>query len=278
VATRASRDSLHLMESRETLGEAGKADLAPFVAALSQDVAVEAGLRHALLMSETLQARFSGMEPAQVSEMSNEMEAGLSKLRVPTNLPYVAPASLVDHRPDIASARSALHAAYAAMGVAEAAQLPQISLDGSSGGAASQVSQLFSPANASWTLAMGLSQPLTNMAALGHQTKAASYDLEAAKANYRSVVLQALTNVADCLDALHSDHIALESALQADDSAFQNLSYAHVSQANGSIGEVELLAAVHTHAQTAAALEAARLQQFLDMAALYVAFGADGTS
>src|SRR6202011_1339476 len=52
----------------------------------------------------------------------------LNQLHLPDTLPVSVPSQLIEHRPDVRQAEENLHAASAAVGVAIAARLPNITL------------------------------------------------------------------------------------------------------------------------------------------------------
>ncbi|MDV6331007.1 efflux transporter outer membrane subunit [Asticcacaulis sp. 201] len=269
VASHASQETLRLMQTQATLGAVGQADLVVYQTTASQDAVQEEGVRHQLTVAQDVLKRLTGHEPAAPVAAP----LGLRLFSLPDNLPYVAPADLVAQRPDILEAQANLRAAYAAAGMAQAARLPAISLDGSAGGAASQLSHLVDQGNDYWTMALGLTQPITNAVALKHQARAATQQLEAAKASYHSVVLQALSNVADCLDALYADATGLAHALDVQTVANRNLAFNQSQAAQGAGGQIQLLAAVRAKAQADSAVDAARLQRYLDTVAFYIAVG-----
>ncbi|ESQ82278.1 hypothetical protein AEAC466_18195 [Asticcacaulis sp. AC466] len=270
AARHASQETLRLMQIQATLGAIGQADLVLYQTTAAQDAAQEESLRHQLNVAQDVLKRLTGHEPADPVAAP----LGLRLFSLPDNLPYIAPAELVAQRPDILAAQANLRAAYAAAGVAQAARLPAISLDGSAGGAASQLSHLVNQGNGYWNIALGLTQPITNAVALKHQARAATQQLEATKASYHSVVLQALSNVADCLDALYADATGLAHTLDVKNAADRNLAFSQSQAAQGAGGQIQLLAAVRAKAQADSVVDAARLQRYLDTVAFYVAVGA----
>ncbi|MFX7988885.1 TolC family protein, partial [Acinetobacter baumannii] len=79
---------------------------------------------------------------------------------LPQPLPQVLPSQLVRFRPDVQAAAAQLHAAYAGIGVSASALLPQFSIGANLSYSATALSTLFSPAQQSWNLVAGLTQPL----------------------------------------------------------------------------------------------------------------------
>ena len=101
--------------------------------------------------------------------------------------------------------------------------LPQITLSGSYGGAASHFSDIFSPASAVWSAIAGVTQPLLEGGQLMHQRRYAIAAAQEAAANYRSTVITAFQNVSDTLYALQGDADALAAETTAERSAAESL-------------------------------------------------------
>jgi NodT family efflux transporter outer membrane factor (OMF) lipoprotein len=116
-------------------------------------------------------------------------------------IPAGMPAALLERRPDIAAAERRMAAANAAIGVAEAAFFPDVTLSAQSGVAASQLASLFTAPSRVWSFGGNLVQTLfdggLNQATVEQQR--AAYD--AAVADYRQTVLSALQQVEDELAA-----------------------------------------------------------------------------
>ena len=144
----------------------------------------------------------------------------LAALTVPV-VPVLVPSQLVAARPDIRAASALLHAASANVGVALAAQLPQLSLTATLGRTTDATSALLGSAGRFWDLTGDLAQPIFQGGALRHRRRAAEAALDAAKAQYRSTVLGAFQNVADVLWALDEDTGALDAAVTIETTAQQ---------------------------------------------------------
>src|SRR5262249_101322 len=67
----------------------------------------------------------------------------LVSLSLPETLPVTLPSQLVEQRPDIRAAEAHMHAASAAVGVAEANRLPQIALSADLGSQANSLGHMF---------------------------------------------------------------------------------------------------------------------------------------
>ena len=93
-------------------------------AALAQTQATLPPLEKQLAQQRDLLARLIGSFPSET--ISAEFE--LASLQLPRELPVSLPSKLVEQRPDVRSAEEQMHAASAAVGVAIANRLPNITL------------------------------------------------------------------------------------------------------------------------------------------------------
>jgi NodT family efflux transporter outer membrane factor (OMF) lipoprotein len=210
--------------------------------------------------------RLPGQEPAEKFE--------LAALQLPQDLPISLPSKLVEQRPDIQSAEAQLHAASAQIGVAVAAQLPQLTLTANAGTTANQIGQLFvTPGTAFWTVAGNVAQTIFDAGTLLHKKRAADAAFDETAAMYRSTVITAFQNVADALHALQSDAETLKAAYAAERAAFKSLEIARRQLQLGAIGYLGLLTAENTYQTALLALVQARASRFADTAALFQALG-----
>jgi NodT family efflux transporter outer membrane factor (OMF) lipoprotein len=266
---RAQRESLDILRRQKTLGQAAGADVAAQEAALAQAAATLPPLQKQLAQQRDLIAVLVGRLP------SNQPAASftLASLQLPQDLPVSLPSKLVGQRPDIAAAQENLHAAGAAVGVAIANMLPQVTLTGNYGLSALAVGSLFGPGTAFWSIAGGLTQPIFDGGALLHKKRAAEAGLEEAAAQYRATVLTAFQNVADTLEALKSDADALAAAVKAEVAAKASLDIAKRQLALGSVSYLALLNAEGTYEQAVVNRVQAQAVRLADTAALFQALG-----
>ena len=196
----------------------------------------------------------------------------LADFILPTELPLRVPSELVRHRPDIQASEALLHAANAQYGAAVSKQYPRITLSADLGFQALTAASLFGGGSLIWGLAGQLAQPLFN-GGLRAEARAAEFGFDAAAANYRQTVLQALRNVADVLRALDNDAQTLAAQAAADASAQESLQLVRKQYALGAVSYLQLLIAQQQVQQTAIALIAARAQRLANTVALYQSMG-----
>jgi len=200
-------------------------------------------------------------------------EFRLDSLTLPQTLPVSLPSSLVRQRPDIRASEALLHEASAQVGVATAAQYPQINLTASLGTAGNELNQLFTRATTIWSLAAGLTQPLFNGGSLSAKKRAAIAAYDQALAQYRTTVLGAFQNVADALRAIESDAEALRTQAQAEALAREALDLSNEQYKSGAVSYLQLLDAQRTYQQTLINLVQAQAARYADTAALFQALG-----
>ncbi|RFU48208.1 efflux transporter outer membrane subunit [Paraburkholderia sp. DHOC27] len=118
------------------------------------------------------------------------------------SIPVGVPSTILERRPDIATAERQMAAQNAAIGVAVAAYYPTISLSALDGFTQSPLSGLLHAANYVWSLGGSASETIFDGGARSGQVAAAKAAYDAAVANYRGTVLGAFQNVEDDLSGL----------------------------------------------------------------------------
>ena len=118
------------------------------------------------------------------------------------SVPIGVPSTLLQRRPDIAVAERQMAAANAAIGIAEAAYYPTLTLSAADGFTQSPLAGLLHAANHVWSLGADAAENLFQGGLTHAQVAAAKAAYEASVANYRGTVLKALQNVEDDLAGL----------------------------------------------------------------------------
>src|ERR1017187_7826617 len=185
----------------------------------------------------------------------------------------VLPGQLVERRPDVRAAEAQLHAATAAVGIAIAKMLPQITLSGAIGNVATQTNQIFTGMNEFWTVGASLSQTLFAGGTLLHRERAARAGVDIAGAQYRLAVLTAFQNVADALRALAADGDAVRAQERAYTASMASLAIARQQFDLGAVSYLALLIAQQTYQQAVIGRAQALMNRYIDTAALYQALG-----
>lgn len=263
------REALQILRRQYEIGSIAMTDVMAQEAALATAEATVPPLKKQLEQSRHALATLAGHFPGEGVEEHFE----LASLHLPEDLPLTVPAQLVRQRPDVLSAEAQLHSATAQVGVAIANMLPQITLTGNLGGAATQFGQLFAGGNTFWAGGASLTQTLFAGGALLHKERATQAALDQAGAQYRSAVLTAFQNVADTLTALQLDAQALNASVRAEQAAKDSLVTVRRNVELGSVGYLALLNAQQTYQQAVLNLAQAQANRYTDTAALFQALG-----
>lgn len=266
---RSESEALQILKRQYDLGSIAMTDVMAQEAALATAEASVPPLQKQLEQSRHALAALSGHFPGETADEHFE----LASLRLPADLPVTIPSELVRRRPDVLAAEAQLHAASASVGVAIANMLPQITLTGNQGGAATQFGQLFAAGNTFWAGGASLTQTVFAGGSLLHKERAARAALDQAGAQYRGAVLTAFQNVADALTALQLDAQALGASVRAERAAEDSLSTVKRNVELGSVGYLALLNAQQTYQQAVLNLAQAQANRFTDTAALFQALG-----
>jgi NodT family efflux transporter outer membrane factor (OMF) lipoprotein len=266
---RSDREAAQILRHQYELGSIALTDVVAQEAALAAAEAALPSLEKQLGQQRHLLTALAGRFPD--NEPTAQFE--LAALELPHTLPISVPAQLVRQRPDVLAAEAQMHAASAAVGVAIANLLPQLSLTATEGGTATALTDLFASGNTFWTAGASLTQTLLDGGALAHRKRAAEAALDAAAAQYRSAVLAAFQQVADALTALRLDGEAVDSSYKAERAAASSLAVIRHNLELGSVSYLAVLNAEQTYQQAVLALVQARASRLTDTAALFEALG-----
>ena len=244
-------------------------------AVLAQQAAVAAvramlpGLQQQLEVAQHQLAVLTG----HAAQDAAAVELTLSDLKLPQDLPVSLPSALVAQRPDIKLQEMVMHQQSAAVGIATANLLPQITLTGLYGGDSLRLASLLTPAGRYWNLEGGIVQPLFKGGALRAERRAAIDNLDAASATYQRVVLQALQGVADSLTALDHDAEALKAEYDALQAARAALDFTQRQFDDGAVDYVSLFTQQQAYQQARIAFIEAQASRYADTVALFQALG-----
>lgn len=226
-------------------------------------------LEQKIAQTQDLLAILEGKTPSELHPTS----IAFDELSLPRTLPVSLPSSLVRQRPDILEAESLVHAASAKIGVATAAMLPNITLNGTLGYSSTNASSLFSGPSNLWSVGAGLTQPIFEGGALYYQRKAAIDAYQAASADYRQAVLAAFQQVADTLLGLQHDADAVATAQEAVKTAKRSLDLVRVNYTAGIATYSDVLLANTQYGQARISLIQNQASRYQDTVALFAALG-----
>nr|WP_233214058.1 efflux transporter outer membrane subunit [Pollutimonas nitritireducens] len=264
----AQDEQLRLAHERVRIGQASPDEALSLRTQAEQTRAGLPALRKQLQQTDHLLAVLAGRAPGTGGVPSFT----LADFTLPVELPLVVPSELVRRRPDIQAAEALLRAANADYGVAVAKLYPQITLSADLGTQALTAGALFGGGSAVWGLVAQLTQPLFNPG-LPAEKRAALAAFDAAAANYQSVVLESLRNVADTLRAVESDAQTLTALAVADSAAQASLQSIERQFRLGAASYLQLLIAQQQVQQIRIDMVAAQAQRLADSVALFQALG-----
>jgi NodT family efflux transporter outer membrane factor (OMF) lipoprotein len=185
--------SVEIVQNQLDAGVVSRVDLAQAQAQLEQTRAQLVAENITRAQFEHAVAVLVGKAPAEFSLEPEPLPQG-----VPTVEPGI-PSTLLERRPDIASAERLMASANAQIGVAVAAYYPNISLASTVTLVASSLANLASLSNAVWSVGPQISATLLDGGALKAQVEGARAKYDSQVAFYRQTILVAFQQVEDAL-------------------------------------------------------------------------------
>ncbi|MGH8143225.1 MAG: efflux transporter outer membrane subunit [Steroidobacteraceae bacterium] len=263
------RRNLQLVQDAFAAGAATRVDILNAQSQLTTDQTLLPPLRRQLSLATDALALLVGEPPADWAAPDFQ----LAQFHLPARLPLALPSELAHRRPDIQAAEARLHAATAAVGVADANRYPQINLTGNASLEATALRSLFNASGVAAGLTAGLTAPLFDHGALRAKQRAAVDEMHAALADYQQAVLSAFRQVADALQGLQHDQELLASERTALQTSTQNLDLTRQSYAAGNSGVLQVLDAQRQNQQARLGLVRAQAQRLQDAVQLLLALG-----
>ena len=266
------QESLDILSRQQSLGQIAAVDVLAQQAALAQIQQTLPPLENQLAIARdqmtALMGRFPSQEPGETFTLDD--------LHLPADLPLSLPSQLIEQRPDILAAETAMRSASALIGVSIANRLPNFTITGDIGSAATHIAGspgLFSAGTGFWSIGGNIAATLFDGFSLEHRQKAAEYGLEQTAAQYRGTVIAAFQSVADALHILTNDARALKAAEAADAATAENLGVTRRQLELGAVSTLALLSAQQTQLQAKVSLVQARASRLTDTVTLYQALG-----
>ncbi len=254
--------TLTITQNKYNAGVAGKSDVLNAQSQYQSAQAALTDLAQLRARSEHAIAILAGEAPAALTLAPTPWT-----LRLP-EIPTAAPSTLLERRPDIASAERTAAAASAQIGVQTAAYFPTLTLTGQGGYASSQLSQLFNASTSFWSVGASAAETLLDAGARHAKVAQAQAAYDQAVANYRQTVLTAFGQVEDNLAAQRV--LAAEQAMRkaAADSASAAETIARNQYAAGTVDYTAVVIAQTTAINarnTELSIEAQRLTTAVDL-------------
>ena len=188
-------------------------------------------------------------------------------------VPIGLPSELAQRRPDIRRAEAQLHAATAAIGVAKADFYPRITLSGSLGLQAMQLSDLGSWGARSFAFGPGLSVPLFEGGRLKGALQLQEGRQQEAGIGYQQTVLRAWHEVDDALVAYQASQRRRDSLAQAVRHSQRALDSVHQQYAQGTVDFLNVMTVQNALLANEAAWVDSTVAVSLSLVDLYAALG-----
>jgi multidrug efflux system outer membrane protein len=195
---RLREESVRVTGRRFELGDIGEFDLARARTELSTARAEAIGLQRQRATSEHALAVLLGKPASAFTAPAAPLMDAAALPLIPAGLP----STLLERRPDIASAQRTMEAANARIGVARSAMFPALSIGANGGGVGSSFADVFKWSSRSWLLGAALSMPLIDGGRNRANVVRSEAALEEAVGTYRQSVLAAFAEVEDNLAGL----------------------------------------------------------------------------
>jgi NodT family efflux transporter outer membrane factor (OMF) lipoprotein len=161
----------------------------------------------------------------------------------PPPIPVDMPSSILERRPDIASAERKAAAANEQIGVEIAAFFPTLTLSATGGFESTVLSQLLRAPSQFWTLGPTIAATLFDGGLRSARTEAARGAYDQAAATYRQAILTAFQDVEDNLASLRILQNEIVIQQQAVASAKQALDIVNNQYKSGTVGFINVLTA-----------------------------------
>ncbi len=190
----AYEETARVMRERFELGTIARSDLTQAEQTVHSTRASREALVPQRAQYEHAIAVLVGAAPADFSIPSDAVE-----LPEAPRIPAGIPSGLLERRPDIAAAERSVAAANEAIGIAEAAYFPDLTLTGSAQWSSGTLGNLIQADNFLWSLGASLSQTLFDFGGRSAAVEEAKAAYRAEVASYRQTVLEAMQSVEDAL-------------------------------------------------------------------------------
>jgi multidrug efflux system outer membrane protein len=191
-------ESVRVTSRRFELGDIGEFDLSRARTELSTARAEAIGVQRQRASAEHALAVLLGKPASGFNAPASPLADAATLPLIPAGLP----SSLLERRPDIASAQRTMEAANARIGVARAAMFPALNISAAGGGLGTSFAEVFKWSSRSWLLGAALSAPLIDGGRNRNNIVRSEAALDEAVGSYRQSVLVAFAEVEDNLAGL----------------------------------------------------------------------------
>jgi NodT family efflux transporter outer membrane factor (OMF) lipoprotein len=236
----AQKKALDYIVARREFGAASGLDL-------NQQQALTAATETQLTLLMEQRATYQNAIATLVGTPAPDFKLAKNTKLVPVPaVPLSSPMTLLERRPDVASAERAMAAANAQIGVAQSAYFPGLSLSGLYGSDSNLLGNLFSAPATLWAFGVSATQTLFDAGRTRANVAFAEAGYQKSVASYRQAVLIAFQEVQDGLNNDIALGHALTSAKVAADSAQNSMELSSDRYRSGVATNLEVVLAEQT--------------------------------
>jgi multidrug efflux system outer membrane protein len=259
--------TLELIQQRFTAGTISETDVAKARSELANAKADRADVQRQRAETLSALAVLCG-QPASTFEITPRGLAGN-----PPKIPAGVPASLLERRPDVASAERKVASTNADIGAAIAGYFPAVSLTGQAGFSSRETSSLFEADSNVWSIGPSVTLPITGAFTNKAKVTRARAANQGAIATYRQTVLEAVKDVETSLVQIQYRGAQSEALQDAAKQSAKATDLARQRYESGSVSYLELLDAQRTGLATERASARVQAQGFIATVRLIRALG-----
>lgn len=191
-------ESVRITNRRFELGDIGEFDLSRAKTELATARSEAIGLQRNRATTEHALAVLLGQPASAFTEPVKPLLDANALPQIPAGMP----STLLERRPDVASAQRTMEATNARIGVARAAMFPALTLNADAGGVGTSLANALNWSSRSWLLGAALSLPIIDGGRNRNNIKRSEAALDEAVGSYRQSVLTAFAEVEDNLAGL----------------------------------------------------------------------------
>ncbi|MDD3596515.1 MAG: efflux transporter outer membrane subunit [Sulfuricurvum sp.] len=232
---------------------------------------------------EKAQATYSQLEASKIAEEATfNLLLGRNPARVETNaldsitlpeVPDALPSSILQHRPDIASAEQNLISANAQIGVARAQYYPSFKLTGMLGVQSLELSDFLSNPARLWEVAPSVSVPIFSAGLIAGKIKTAEADRDQMLATYKKAIVSAFNDTDNALGQTQKAKEQVQYQAKSSSSIKKALEQAKLRYQVGTISYDDMLSVQQQWLQAEQSYIIAKQNALVSTISLYKALG-----
>lgn len=261
------KNSLDLIQQRFAAGTIPETDLAKARSELANSEADKADVLRQREETVNALSILCGQSASSFKITQRELTGN------PPRISAGVPASLLERRPDVASAERKVAAANADIGVAIAGYFPSVSLTGKAGYTSGETSNLFDADSKVWSIGPSISLPITGAFVNQAKVRRAKAAHEEAISSYRQTVLEAVKDVETSLVQIRYRRSQAESLKEVVSQSSKATSLSRQRYESGTVSYLEYLDAQRSENSSKRTSARVHAQEFVSTVGLIRALG-----